>query len=138
MKKIINIILSVAADLARMLAVVAALALVGGNFMTLFGFRYRSVGHLILYFLLVELVSFPLDGLCQVFPRALYQMGKVNRLQGNLLYIPVDTMCTYLAFWLVDQNMSQVSATGLSIWIISFVLALVTVPLRKGDGHELK
>ena len=130
--------LQAAAVLALMLAVVAALALVGGNFMTLFGFRYHSVGQLILYFLLVELVSLPLDGICQSLPRALHHMGKVNHLQGNMLYIPMDTMCTYLAFWLVDQYMMSVRATELSLWIISFALALITLPLRKGDAHELK
>ena len=138
MKRILNILLSVAAVLALTLAVVIALALVGGNLMTLFGFRYRSVGQLILYFLLVEVVSLPFDGLCQGLPRALHHMGKVDRLQGNMLYIPADTMCTYLAFWLVDRHMVSVKATGLSLWIISFALALITLPLREGDAHELK
>jgi len=83
MKKIINIILSVAAVLALMLAVVAALALVGGNVMTLFGFRYRSAGQLVLYFLLVEVVSLPFDGICQSLPRALHHMGKSDQdMQG--------------------------------------------------------
>ena len=138
MKRILNILLSVAAVLALTLAVVAALALVGGNVMTLFGFRYRSVGQLILYFLLVEVVSLPFDGICQSLPRALHHMGKVDRWQGNMLYIPADTMCTYLAFWLVDQYIMSVRATELSLWIISFALALLTLPLRKGDAHELK
>ena len=64
----------------------AVVALVGGNVMRLFGFRYDSVGQLLLYFLLGELIGLPLDLISTALPKALYRMGKVDRRQGNLLY----------------------------------------------------
>ena len=75
-------------------------ALVGGNVMRLFGFRYDSVGQLLLYFLLGELIGLPLDLISTALPKALYRMGKVDRRQGNLLYIPMDTLFTIAAFGL--------------------------------------
>ena len=117
------------------LAVISAVALLGGNLMAVFGFQYRSVGQLILYFLLVELISIPLDPFCQGTPRALYKMGRVNRRQANMLYIPLDALCTFFAFWLADRLMDGVSATGVSLWVIAFVLALLTLPVhRKEDS----
>ena len=85
--------------------VFAVVALVGGNVMRLFGFRYDSVGQLLLYFLLGEVLGLPLDLLSTALPKALYHMGKVNHRQGNLLYIPVDALFTMAAFWLADRFM---------------------------------
>lgn len=109
----------------------AVVALVGGNVMELFGFRYDSVGQLLLYFLLGELLGLPLDLLSTALPRALYRLGKVERWQGNLLYIPMDALFTMGAFWLADQWMDRVSTTGLSLCILGFGMALTTLPLKK-------
>lgn len=111
--------------------VFAVVALVGGNVMELFGFRYDSVGQLLLYFLLGELLGLPLDLLSTALPRALYRLGKVERWQGNLLYIPMDALFTMGAFWLADQWMDRVSTTGLSLCILGFGMALTTLPLKK-------
>ena len=113
--------------------VFAVVALVGGNVMRLFGFRYDSVGQLLLYFLLGEVLGLPLDLLSTALPKALYHMGKVDRRQGNLLYIPMDALFTMAAFWLADQLMDSVSATGLSLWILGFGTALTTLPIKKED-----
>ena len=120
--------------------VIVALALLGGQLMAVFGFRYQSAGQLVLYFLLVELISFPLDMICQGLPRALYDFKKLSRWQANTLYIPMDALCTMLAFWVADLCMDSVSATGLSLWVIAFVLALITLPVskerpRRDDNH---
>ena len=48
----------------------AVVALVGGNVMRLFGFRYDSVGQLLLYFLLGELIGLPLDLISTALPKA--------------------------------------------------------------------
>lgn len=109
----------------------AVVALIGGNVMELFGFRYDSVGQLLLYFLMGELLGLPLDLLSTALPRALYQLGKVNRRQGNLLYIPMDALFTMGVFWFVDQWMDSVCATGLSLCIIGIGLALITLPIKK-------
>lgn len=128
------IVVGVAA--AVVFGAVAITALLGGNLMALFGFRYESVGQLLLYFLLTELVDFPLDLFCQGLPKALYQVGRVDRRQANLLYVPMDALCGIFSFWLADQLMSSVSATGLSLWIIAFVMALTSLPVKKKDDQN--
>ncbi len=113
------------------LGVFAVVALVGGNVMHLFGFRYDSVGQLLLYFLLGEVLGLPLDLLSTALPKVLYRMGKVNRRQGNFLYIPMDALFTMAAFWLADQWLDSVSTTGLSLCILGFGSALATLPIPK-------
>lgn len=111
----------------------AVVALVGGNVMRLFGFHYESVGQLLLYFLLGELLGLPLDLFSTALPKALYHTGKVNRRQGNFLYIPMDALFTMAAFWLADRWMDSVSTTGLSLCILGFGTALATLPIKKKD-----
>ena len=111
----------------------AVVALVGGNVMRLFGFRYDSVGQLLLYFLLGELIGLPLDLISTALPKVLYRMGKLDRRQGNLLYIPMDTLFTIAAFWVADGLMASVSTTGLSLCILGFGTALITQPIKKDD-----
>lgn len=113
------------------LGVFAVVALVGGNVMHLFGFRYDSVGQLLLYFLLGEVLGLPLDLISTALPKVLYRMGKVNRRQGNFLYIPMDALFTMAAFWLADQWLDSVSTTGLSLCILGFGSALATLPIPK-------
>lgn len=113
------------------LGVFAVVALVGGNVMHLFGFRYDSVEQLLLYFLLGEVLGLPLDLLSTALPKVLYRMGKVNRQQGNFLYIPMDALFTMAAFWLADQWLDSVSTTGLSLCILGFGSALATLPIPK-------
>lgn len=113
--------------------VFAVVALVGGNVMHLFGFHYDSVEQLLLYFMLGEILGLPLDLLSTALPKVLYRMEKVNRGQGNLLYIPMDALFTMAAFWLADQWLDSVSTTGLSLCILGFGSALATLPIPKGD-----
>lgn len=111
--------------------VFAVVTLVGGNVMHLFGFHYDSVGQLLLYFLLGEVLGLPLDLLSTALPKVLYRMRRVNRRQGNLLYIPMDALFTMAAFWLADQWLDSVSTTGLSLCILGVGSALATLPIPK-------
>ena len=119
------------------LGVFAVVALVGGNVMHLFGFAVcldlvnALLGQLLLYFLLGEVLGLPLDLLSTALPKVLYRMGKVNRRQGNFLYIPMDALFTMAVFWLADQWLDSVSTTGLSLCILGFGSALATLPIPK-------
>lgn len=113
------------------LGVFVVVALVGGNVMHLFGFRYDSVGQLLLYFLLGEVLGLPLDLISTALSKVLYRMGKVNRRQGNFLYIHMDALFTMAAFWMADQCLDSVSTTGLSLCILGFGSALATLPIPK-------
>ncbi len=117
-------------------AVFAAVALLSGNLMTLLGFRYASTGHLLLYFLAAEVISLPLDLFCQGLPRALYELGKVRKWEANLLYVPLEAMCTVFSFWLVDRFMDSVSATGISLWAMALIMALLSQPVKKARKEK--
>lgn len=111
--------------------VFAVVAQLGGRLMGIFGFHYESMGQLLIYFLSAALFSLPLELFSTALPRALYRMGKVSRRQGNLLYIPLDTLCTVISFWLADKWIKGVSASALSLCILGLSMALVTLPIKK-------
>lgn len=113
------------------LAVVGVIAVACGTVLEWLGLRYDSVGQLLLYVLYSALLGLPLDLFSTASVRALYRLGKVDRRQGNLLYIPMDTLFTVAAFWLVDRWMDSVSATGLSLWMLGLGMALATLPIPK-------
>ena len=111
--------------------VFAVIALVGGNLMALFGFRYDGIGSLLLFFLLGAVVGLPLEVFSSAFPRALYAVGKISRWGAKALYNPLDSLFTMGSFWLIDQWMESVSATGLSLCIIGFCMSVATMPFKK-------
>lgn len=113
------------------LAVVGVIAVACGTVLEWLGLRYDSVGQLLLYVLYSALLGLPLDLFSTASVRALYRLRKVDRRQGNLLYIPMDTLFTVAAFWLVDRWMDSVSATGLSLWVLGLGMALATLPIPK-------
>lgn len=133
-EKLLKILGGVLGSLVLALVVLTPLvviALLGGGLMRVFGLRYDSVGQLIFYFVAATLICLPLGPFSSGLPKALYRMGVVSRRGGNLLYIPLDTLCSYFSFRLADLLLPGVSATGLSIWMISFVLAVADLPLKK-------
>jgi len=107
------------------------IVVISGTVMRVFGFHYDSVGQLVLYFLLVELLGFPVDLLCQGLPRLLYKRGVASGRQINLFYIPLDALCSMAVFWIGDQIVEGVSATMLSLWIIAFLFAVLTLPIQE-------
>ena len=111
--------------------VFAVIALLGGNLMALFGFRYESTGALLLYFLAGGLIGFPLEVFSTALPQALYDLGQIDRRQANFLYIPLDTLCTMLAFWIADQLMASVSASVLCLGVLGLCMSLTTLPMKR-------
>ena len=68
--------------------------------------------------------------------KALYKLGKVTRQQANLFFIPLDTLCSFFIFWLVDVFMDSVTATSLSILVLALIFALLSQPIGKGDRPD--
>lgn len=73
------------------LALLAGLSLVAGGVMKLFGFTYDSVGSLVLYFVAASVLSAVFGEVFSALPKVLYAMGKVNRAEGVILYLILDT-----------------------------------------------
>ena len=109
---------------AIFIGVLSLIALISGQVMQLFGFTYESVGNIILFFLIAALISFPLNLIAGALPKALYSLQRTNKINALILYLALDTIATSLGLMIVDHYMSSVSASAISIIIISFLLAL--------------
>ena len=82
-RKMLGMALGSAVMCLIVFGVFAVIALVGGNLMALFGFRYDGIGSLLLFFLLGAVVGLPLEVFSSAFPRALYAVGKISRWGGK-------------------------------------------------------
>lgn len=111
---------------------IALEALVLSGLLRLLGFRYDGLGWLVLYLILSAALGLPLELFANGLARALYRLGRATRRQANLLYIPLDALCSCFIFWLVDALMDSVKATGLSLLALALIFALLSQPIGKG------
>ena len=107
------------------LLILSIIALIGGSIMKIFGFQYESVGSIILFFIITTIMSFPLNLIASAFPKALLKLGKINWRIAFILYLVLDTVATSFGLKVVDYYMPTVSATNISIIIISLLFAFM-------------
>ena len=134
-------VLGVLLVLLLVLAVVAAVVLVDAGLLHLLGVRYTSFGWLMSYVVLSSVVGLPLELFTNGLAGALFRLGWASRRQANLLYIPLDTLCSALVFWAADLLMPQVEANGLAVLVTGLLSALCSQPIekarqRKGSGQD--
>lgn len=115
-----------------LIAIISIFAILGGGIMRFFGFRYNSVGSVILYFTIVAIVGFPLEIIIKALSKALNSLLKINRKIEKTLFILMDTLGTGITMAIVDYFIESVSASDLSILVISFIIAILS--LDKGDN----
>jgi len=128
---------------AVVLGIVSVIALVGGSIMKIFGFRYESVGKIILFFLIFAIVGFPMEVFAQALPNALLSLDRISFMSGKVLFVFLDTTATTIAMAIVDHFMKGVSATLLSILVVAFLFAItsldeVKVVKKKRKGRRKK
>ena len=104
--------------------VLSIIALICGAVMRLFGFYYTSVGSVVLFFIIATIISYPLNLLASALPKALLALEKINKQSAVIMYLLLDTVATFRGLNIVDYFMQSISATTISIIIVSFVLAL--------------
>lgn len=109
---------------AIFIGVLSIIALISSQVMRLFGFTYESVGSILLFFLIATLISFPLNLVAGALPKALYSLQRINKINALILYLALDTIATSLGLMIVDYYMKSVSASTISIIVISLLLAL--------------
>ncbi len=95
--------------------------------MGVFGFRYQSVGSLILFFIIAAVVSYPVSLIAESLPKMLLYFGKISRGTAVPLYLLLDTIATAVGLMIVDYFMKSVAATDFSIVVISLLLAFIGV-----------
>lgn len=115
------------------LGIVSILALGSGFIMKIFGFRYESVGKIILFFLIFAIVGFPMEVFAKAFPNALLSLNRISLINAKVLYVFLDITATTIAMAVVDHFMKSVSATLLSIFVISFLFAITSLDEVKNE-----
>ena len=115
------------------LLILSIIALISGSIMKIFGFQYETVGSIILFFIIATIMSFPLNLIASAFPKALLKLGKINWRTAFILYLILDTVATSFGLKIVDYYMPTVSATNISIIIISLLFAF----MGKDDFKDL-
>lgn len=107
------------------LVVLSIIALISGFIMKIFGFQYKSIGNIVLFFIIATIMSFPLNLIAGAFPKALLKLGKINRQTAFIIYLILDTIATSFGLLVVDYYMPTLSATNISIIIISLLFAFM-------------
>lgn len=102
----------------------SVIALLSGTIMRFFGFRYDSIGSMILFFIITTIVSYPMNLIAGGLSKALYQIKRINKNRAIVLYLILDTIATYLGLMIVDHCLPSISASHLSILVMSFLFAL--------------
>ncbi|MFV0314309.1 MAG: YrvL family regulatory protein [Anaerotignum sp.] len=106
--------------------VISFIAIFGGIYMHLFGFEYKTVGWLILFFILVSIISIPLEALSILLTQIMIRIGVAKKNYG-LVYIFFDVCSCFVAMQIVDHFMVTIVATDLSTLLFAITLSLITV-----------
>ena len=104
--------------------ILSIIALLCGAIMKIFGFEYESIGSIILFFVIATIISYPFSLRAVVFPELVLSFVKLPKQMSILFYIILDTFATFYGLRVVDYFMQSVSATDISIIIVSLILAL--------------
>ena len=83
-------------------------------------------------------VSYPINLIAGALPDALYHLNKITRIQAMILYLLLDTGATALGLLCVDYFMDSVSATGISVFVVSLFFALVDIPNHPKDRRRTR
>ena len=100
------------------------IALLCGAIMKIFGFEYESIGSIILFFVIATIISYPFSLIAEALPKVFLYFGKLSKQIAILFYIILDTFATFYGLRAVDYFMQSVSATDISIIVVSLILAL--------------
>ena len=109
------------------LAVISVIAVFGGVVMTWFGFTYRSIGSIILFFVLATALSLPISLFAKALPRVLLFRFGYPRGAAVALFVVLDTLATFAGLRIVDRFMASVAATDTAILVVSLLLALWSI-----------
>lgn len=127
LKNILKPIIGYAFISIILIAVISVIAILGGGIMRIFGFEYTSIKSIIIFFIIVAIAGFPIEILSIVIPKALLALDKITIKWAKVLFILLDTLSTMFTMSLIDYFMGSVSASDLSILVISFMIALLSI-----------
>ncbi|MBQ6867146.1 MAG: hypothetical protein IJO16_00545 [Clostridia bacterium] len=109
------------------LAFISAIELVGGTAMKLFGFEYIAIKDIIIFFIVSTLISYPVGLLVSALPKYLLHKENIQLKYAKGLYVFLDTFATAGGMFVTDNIMEGISASGLSVILISFIFAVLSM-----------
>ena len=125
-KTILGKLVGFLAIVGIIVAIVSVVAIFGGALMKLFGFTYQSVGSIILFFVVSGILGFPIELFVKAIPKVLFShFKKINELEAKIMFVVLDTLLSMVMFSTVDYFMKSVSATPISLFIVSLVMSLL-------------
>lgn len=130
MKKLKSILMSIIGygiTVLALILIISVLSILGGGIMKLFGFEYSSIGNIILFFIIVALIGFPIETFALALPRALLSLDKVTLEQAKVLFVTLDTVSTMITMYIVDYFMVGISASDIALFIIAFIMAVTSM-----------
>ena len=111
---------------AVIVAIISLLALFGGALMKMFGFTYKSVGSIILFFAISGILAFPIELFVKAVPKVLFShFKKINEFEAKVMFVVLDTLLSVAMFSMVDSFMKSVSATPIALFVVSLVMSLL-------------
>lgn len=87
----------------------------------------KSTSRIQVFFIIATIISYPFSLLADVLPKALLMLEKIDKQSAVIMYLLLDTFATFMGLRIVDYFMQSISATTISIIIVSFVFALFGV-----------
>lgn len=109
-------------------AIISLVAVFGGALMTMFGFTYQSVGSIILFFAVSGILAFPIELFVKAIPKVLFShFKKINAFEAKVIFVVLDTTLSMIMLSLVDYYMKNVSATSVSLFVVSLAMALLSM-----------
>ena len=107
-------------------AIISIIAIFGGALMKIFGFTYQSVGSIVLFFAISGVLAFPIEQFVKAIPKVLFsRFKKINAVEAKVMFVILDTLLSMVMFSLVDHFMKSVSATPISLFVVSLVMSLL-------------
>lgn len=109
-----------------LVAIISLIALFGGELMKVFGFTYQSIGSILIFFIISGILAFPMELFVKAIPKVLFSyFKKLNEFEARILFIVLDTVLSMAIFSVVDYFMKGVSATPVSLFVVSLIMSLL-------------
>lgn len=124
---VISWIIIIVISIVIFVTIFALLTLFGGSIMLLLGLEYNSVWSVILFFIISSVISFPLDIFIEALPKALVQNERLSKKQARVLFFVENTIIGIIVLGVVDYFMDSVTASLLSITIVSIIMSLLSL-----------
>lgn len=137
-KKLLSNILGYGFILFVVLALILLFIFVFQGLFSLLGCKYTSLLSLFLYFILVMIISFPMELLSKGFPKALLELERINLKTAKLLYFILDTIASLLCMIFVDYLIEAVYMSDIALLILSVILSIITnSDLKKDNNYSI-